>query len=716
MQLRVTQSIRLPYVLFKYVALSLLLAAGLLTACSDAVIVELEGTVTDAYTENPVESAQVAIGETTLETDDSGVYSTTEWLGAEQLEVSAPGYENVVLKLDPEQAEQARAALPADSENVMATVLLDVELRPTTLQGTVTDAYSDEPVAGAEVTTAVSPTLTTTTDAEGRYTLEGLPEAFTLAVEAPDYAAAEAELSRTTSHDVTLRPNVLTGTVSDQYSGEPIADVDVSVGSASTTTDVEGTYRVEGVPEDAEVVEFLADGYALDTQPLEDSTSVDAVLRPDMLEAALIDQESGDPIRFATIIATETISSTAVTSTRIDRQNDGSFTLNDMPETGYLQVLAPGYRKAVLDIAPGAIPAEIELEPFYAKALYIKTTTAAYLPERMEKFYDLLDDTELNALVIDLKSDNLADLGLIYYESEVPIIQELGTSADLMDIEGILAEAKKRNIYTIARIHVFSHDNLLAETKPEWAAQNANGCVPNETRKCNGDVFYADWDVAWLDPWNRNVWDYNIQLGLEAARMGFDEIQFDYIRFPNDASEIEFMELSQPSDWNDPEIRQAMYENIATLMEQAHEEFNNAGAFFSVDIFGYAIWSPQPNIGQRADLMADHADYIYPMVYPSHFWTNELGFENAAAHPYEIIAESMERGYDMIGDQRARMRPWLQDFTLIWVPDHLIVEYDIPEVRAQIDATEDAEYTAGWAVWDPDNEYTLGAFEPESSE
>jgi hypothetical protein len=156
-----------------------------------------------------------------------------------------------------------------------------------------------------------------------------------------------------------------------------------------------------------------------------------------------------------------------------------------------------------------------------------------------------------------------------------------------------------------------------------------------------------------------------------------------------------------------------MYENIATFMEQAHEAINNVGAFFSVDIFGYAVWAPQANIGQNAEMMAPHADYIYPMVYPSHFWTNELGFDNAAAHPYEIVRESMERGQDMVGDKRARMRPWLQDFTLIWVPDPLIVRYGVPEVRAQIRATEELPYTAGWALWDPDNEYTLEAFPME---
>jgi hypothetical protein len=718
------------------VVLCVLLLAGCIGTTPE---VTLRGAVTDSYTGEMLGDAQVQIGETQLTTNANGIYQTAAWSAEDTLEISAPGYEPVQVPLAP----HAPALDEMDDLPEYITVTLETALRPTVLEGVVLDAYTNEPIAGAQVMVVVSPTvetaaaaaatdagavdetgtvtatdalsgtLTATTNEQGRYSLEGLPESFTLLVNAPDYALVEAELARVTEHDVTLRPNVLSGAVTDQYSDEPIAGAQVQVGNVATTTGTDGTYRLEGVPAEASEVEFDSNGYETVVQPLGETTAMDAVLRPNQLSGVLRNQESGEPVQFATIIATETPTSTALASVRIDNQTDGAFTLDGLPESGYLQVLAPGYRKAVLDISPGNIPSEIALEPFYARALYIKTTTAAYLTERMESFYDLIDRTRLNALVIDLKSDNLADLGLIYYDSQVPIIQELGTSADIMDIRGILAEAKRRNIYTIARIHVFSHDNLLAETMPEWAAQNALGCVPNENRKCNGDVFYADWDVAWLDPWNRNVWDYNIQLGIEAAQLGFDEIQFDYIRFPSDASQIEHMRLSGPQDWTDPEEREAMFNNIVEVMTQAHEAFNDVGAFFSVDIFGYAVWAPQANIGQSADRMAPHADYIYPMVYPSHFWVNELGFENAAAHPYEIVYESMEYGNAMTGGKRAQLRPWLQDFTLVWVPDHLIVEYGVAEVQAQIQAAEDSPYTAGWAVWDPDNEYTIGAFRPE---
>jgi hypothetical protein len=674
----------------------------------------LLGTVSNAYSDEPVSDATIATGEHEVNTSSSGVYRIEALkpaeLRAQELDITAPGYEAVSIPLAPYTEDMPEAT---------SVITIDATLRPDTLTGLVTDSYTEAPVAGASVQAATGATsidasapLSTTTSATGSYTLTGVTEAVTLTVNASGYAPVQETLQRQVRYDVVLQPDVLTGTVTDLYSDEPISGTLVQVETLTTTTTPSGTYRLAGLPPDApgaaDVV-ISAEGYAPITRTLTRTTQLDAALRPTTLTATLLDMQTSIPITNATIIATETLTSTATAFERIDNSTTGRFTLEDVPEQGYLQVLAPGYRKAVLELTPGSIPQEIALEPFFARSIYAKTNVAAHTPTLM-RFFDEIDRTELNAIVIDLKSDNMADLGLIYYQSNVPIIKELGTSEDRMDIRAILAEAKRRDIYTIARIHIFAHDNLLAETKPEWAAQDPNGCVPNENRLCNGDIFYADWDIAWLDPWNRNVWDYNIQLGLEAAQLGFDEIQFDYIRFPNDAANLDDMQLSQPVDYQNP---QPMYENIATLLEQAHHAFNSVGAFFSVDIFGYAVWSPQPVIGQNARMMAEHSDYIYPMVYPSHFLPNEMGFDNVAAHPYEIVYESLVRGEKLTHGKRALMRPWLQDFTLLWVPSHLIVHYGPAEVRAQIDAVEEFPTSAGWALWDSDNDYTYEALEPE---
>ncbi len=687
----------------------LCLVAVLALAACGANTVPLAGTITDSYTGQPLAAATLTIGSNSVPLKADGSYSTTAWQPDDTVAVAMPGYDPVTLAL--------REIVP-ERPATGTSVALDIELRPNTLAGTVSSKATKQPLVNALVAVQIvsgTETVTlaqATTDANGAYQLSDLPEQFTLLVQATDHALLEEPLTRTTSYDAALSPNVLSGTITDQLSGEPIVGVKIVAGTAQTTTGSDGSYRLADIPADATEVTIEADGYAPITEPLDlvASQTLAAVLRPNTLQGVLVDRDTGEPIPHATIIATEGLTTTAVSSVRIDRSTDGTFKLNNVPESGYIQVLAPGYRKAVYEIKPGSIPSQIGLEPFKARAIYVKTSTAAYMPEVLEEFWQKIDETELNALVIDLKSDNMVDLGLIYYQSNVPIIRELGTSRDLMDIRGILAEAKRRNVYTIARIHVFSHDNLLAETRPDWAAQDKAGCVPNENRKCNGPVFYADWDIAWLDPWNRDVWEYNIQLGVEAAQLGFDEVQFDYIRFPSDAVNIKNMVLSQPTSWR--ENPDAMYNNIVEFMTLAHKAMNDHGAFFSVDVFGYATWEPQASIGQRADKMAEHADYICPMIYPSHFSTNELGLDNASAHPYRIIEESLIRGQALMGDARAKQRPWLQAFTLLWVPEHLKVRYGDFEVREQIDATENSPYGYGWSLWDPDNHFEWGALKP----
>ncbi len=247
----------------------------------------------------------------------------------------------------------------------------------------------------------------------------------------------------------------------------------------------------------------------------------------------------------------------------------------------------------------------------------------------------------------------------------------------------------------IARVHIFAHDNALLEVKPEWYVQNS----------ATGKPWFADFGIAWLDAYNEQVWDYNIQLAVEASQLGFDEIQFDYIRFPSDG-DLSDAKFAGPRDWrNNPD---EMYNTIGRFMERSQKAINDAGAYFGVDVFGYVSWEPQAMIGQNLTVMGKHADYIYPMVYPSHFLFNELGLGNPSLHPFEMVDFSLKAANKQLAGQRVRIRPWLQDFTLIWVPQDQIVQYGPKQVRAQIDAAEQ-NGTDGWALWDSDNDYTLGA-------
>jgi hypothetical protein len=676
---------RLPLVAF---AIAL---AALLAACGGPEI-PLNGTIVDAYTGKPVPAATISLGGAQLSTDAGGKYQVAQWSEKDTLQIAANGYEPVSIVL----AQQPQLAKPTPP-----AITLDAKLRPNTVGGTITDAYTGKPLAGALV--KASDTLSATTAADGRYTLAGVPESFTLTISAPDHDPLTQALKQSIAFDTALRPNTLVGVVTDRFSNQPVAGATVKVGdSLSATTGADGKYHLDGVPANA-TVQVSADGYAGLTQPLEKMTTLDAVLRPDVLKGTLVDGATGAPIKNATVITMPTLESDAVATKRIDNSTDGSFQLDGLPEQGFIQVLAPGYRKAVIEVKPGSVPSTIKLEPFFSKSLYI-TAAVASNHDLLMKFFDTIDKTELNAIVVDLKSDLRDDLGLIYYDSQVPIVKELKTARPIVDMAGLLAEAKKRGIYTIARVAMFSHDNQLAEAKPEWAAKD----------RTNGGVF-ADYPgpgihYDWLDPWNRNVWDYNIQLAVEAAHMGFDEINYDYIRFPSlefSATDKDRLLLSKPDAT--PEEK---YANIVEVLTQSQAAINGAGAFFSVDVFGVAAWEPSNLIAQDIARMGEHTDYVCPMVYPSHFWPGALDFDNPAQHPYEIILDSMQKGAKQMVGKRALLRPWLQDFTLTWVPQDQIVEYGPNEVRAQIKAAEDFGQAGGWMLYDSANQYTVEALKP----
>jgi hypothetical protein len=663
--------------------------AALLAACGGPEV-PINGTVIDSYTGKPVSAATISLGGARLTTDAGGKYQVASWNAKDTLQIAAQGYEPVNIALA-EKPEFAKPTPPA--------MTLDARLRPNTIAGVVTDAYTGQPLAGALV--KASDTLSATTTADGRYMIAGVPENFTLTIAAKDYEPANANLKKTVSFDLAARPNVLTGKVTDRYSGQPVAGATIKAGDTASITAADGAYRLEGVPKDA-TVEISADGYAALTQPLENMTTLNPVLRPDVLKGKLVDAKTGAPVARATLIATPTADTDSVALERIDA-GSGDFRLEGVPEQGFIQVLAPGYRKATIEIKPGSVPSTIKLEPFVAKALYVTAAVAAK-HDLLMKYFDMIDKTELNAIVIDLKSDLRDDLGLVYYDSQVPIVKELGTSRPNMDLRAILAEAKKRGIYTIARTHIFSHDNALADARPEWGAQDRT------TGKVFADYPGPNIRYAWLDPWNRNVWDYNIQIAVEAAHLGFDEIDYDYIRFPSlefAADDKDKLLLSKP-DATDEE----KFANIAEMLKQSQQAINGAGAFLSVDVFGVTAWEPSALIGQDIGRMGQYTDYVCPMIYPSHFWSGVLGFDNPAKHPYEIIQASLQKGELQLDGKRAMLRPWLQDFTLTWVPANQIVEYGPAEVRAQIKATDDNGKAAGWLLYDSANQYTIEALQP----
>ncbi len=658
----------------------------LLSACGSEAIA-LHGVVRDAYTNNPLPSAIVQIGSSKSMSDAQGNYSVDQWLRRQTLSVTMSDYEPMTLDLSKRTFPQTLTA---------NDTIIDVMLRPNVIRGIVTDAWSKQPLAGVVIRAGA--VLSTTSGVDGSYVITEVPEAFSLQTELTDYGSQSIQIEKKTTADIALINSTLTGTVTDKYNGQTMAGVKVTAGDVSAVTDASGAFVLKNITVRSAIT-YEFDGYAVEKADASSTAKMDMAMRPDILKGTIVDASSEKPVGHATVIANEALEKSAVASVRIDG-TDGVFTLKGLPESGFVQILAPGYRKLVIPIKQGEIPAVMKLEPFQAKAVYI-TAAVASNPRLVTKFFDQIDATELNAIVIDLKSDLRDDLGLVYYDSQVPIVKELGTSSANYDIHAILAEAKKRGIYTIARVHMFSHDNILAEAKPEWAARD----------RIKGGIFYdyptSTIKYAWLDPFNENVWDYNIALSVEAASYGFDEINFDYIRFPSlefGAGDADRLGLSQ--EVSTPEVR---YATIKKVLNRAQPAINGAGAFLSVDVFGFTTEGPIDIIGQSLPIMAETTDYICPMVYPSHYGPGYLGFDNPASHPYDVISRTMEMGKQQIPDARAKLRPWLQDFTLVWVPDDQIVEYGAQEVRDQIRAVADSATDAGWLLYSSDNSYTYSA-------
>ena len=430
------------------------------------------------------------------------------------------------------------------------------------------------------------------------------------------------------------------------------------------------------------------------TSPPPPAPSSSPTPHPATLAGSVIDAQTGAPLPQVHVAVLPAPTTSA--STRTDAH--GRFRLPAAPDGSTLVALLPGYRRAHASIQPGE-SATLRLEPFTARAIYLPTGVAGRGMDTMNSYFDLIDRTDLNALVLDIKSDTGDDIGMVQYASHVPHVIAAGTAVDSMPLREILAEAKRRNIYMIARVQLFAHDNALLRAHPDWYVQQ------------NGQPWRDDAGMAWLDAYDTRVWDYNIALGVEAAQLGFDEIQFDYIRFPSDGN-VDGAIFKGP---HGQEHAQAMYDTIGRICERAHAALNDAGAFLGVDVFGYVAWEPQPGIGQNLHVMSQHVDYVYPMAYPSHYVPGTLGFDNPDAHPFEIVEDTMRRAPQQLAGagSRAKIRGWLQAFSAPWIDG--TISYGPDQIRAQIDATERHADTGtrGWALWSFTYEYPVAAFKPE---
>jgi len=308
------------------------------------------------------------------------------------------------------------------------------------------------------------------------------------------------------------------------------------------------------------------------------------------------------------------------------------------------------------------------------KGVYL-TAYSAGNSKKMDEIIKLIDDTELNAVVIDIKDYS----GKILFASKNTQAQDLKLIDNRVgDLRALVLKLKKHGIYTIARQTVFQ-DPILAEKKPEWALKSVSGGLWRDNK-----------GLAWVNPNNQAVWDYNVAIAKEAIGLGFDEINFDYVRFPSDGV-----------------MRNIVYANGDKTREEVMGEFfkylrtelGREPAWLSIDMFGFVMERHDGmSIGQRLEDAVDSIDYICPMMYPSHYPSGHLGLVNPAAYPREVFENGMKKGLPYFEGKRASVRPWIQAFNMGAV-------YDAEKIRAQIDIVE--KYSdAGWLMWNAANRYT----------
>jgi hypothetical protein len=333
-------------------------------------------------------------------------------------------------------------------------------------------------------------------------------------------------------------------------------------------------------------------------------------------------------------------------------------------------------------------PLDVQKEFPYVRALYVNRWKAQS-PKRMREFIRIADSTEINGLVIDMKDE----FGLNYHPSNPKWARNAGNSGVIRNLPALLDTLRAHHILPIARIVVFK-DSITARVHPEWTIRQPDGSIWRDKQ-----------GLAWVNPYHHELWQYNIGVAEELAKMGFGEIQFDYIRFPEPYPSLPTQVFPEQNGVSKPNL-------LANFLRNANERLDKVGARTTADIFGLVTTVRGAlEVGQEWEKLAPVTDVLLPMVYPSHYPSGSFGIKRPNAEPYQIIKTALTRAHERnitLGiTEVGHVRPYLQAFSL-GAP-----HYGAEQIRAQKQATYDAGFD-GWVLWAPGSSYGefLPALEP----
>lgn len=305
----------------------------------------------------------------------------------------------------------------------------------------------------------------------------------------------------------------------------------------------------------------------------------------------------------------------------------------------------------------------------------------------LEAALAIANATEVNTLVIDVKTD----WGSLAWSTEVPLAKELGVSQPVSqdDFKSLLDYMEKKEIYKMARVVTFK-DPILPDRKPEHAMQLNSGGI------------YRDNDGnAWVNPFDEYVWKYVVAISKEAVNRGFDEIHFDYVRFPDGARTYNEIANFPGRDGRPKDAA------ITAFLQFAREELKDYPAKTSAAIFGTTTknWEDIPDdIGQGFLKVSNNTDRVAPMVYPSHYTEGWFGFDVPDANPYGVLEDSMRSSIEKNAalPNPAQITPWIQAFTASWVPG--FIEYTPSVIAQQIQGSQSVGVDS-YLLWNSSSRY-----------
>lgn len=716
-----------------------LLILFLVTGCSLGAP-RLAGTLRDAETGNPIVAGQITVGDKVATSDEQGDFALELELGDYEAIVQVPGYvsraeafsltneeknHTVTLDVQPRlltgfvRAEDTgepladlsvayggavhstgadggftvvareihdlavtgygiiETVLPAADVEALFTadgVLLaplEVAVQPRAVLGAVLEP-DGTPVEGAEVRIGRA---FTKTNVQGRYALRAVEVGEPVTVTSSGHhPAPEAFYQGEDEFTITVEPFVARLAVAEETTGRALEGATVLVaGEAIGLTDASGEAVARVSPDTS--LAIAAYGYLTATVTYQgESDPIAVALTPTLLQGTILEKDTGAPVQNALV---QIFRGESDEPELLRTDAEGRYAIPDATDVNRLFIKAAGYDRMDVPVTRlGQL--DLALAPFAAQGIYIPFGLLS-LPDRIYELLDLVvSSPSLNAVVIDVKGD----WAHIAWPSEMPVAQEIGAYVPgPMDMDEVLAAAKERGIYTIARIVTFK-DRVLAEGKPEWAIHTQSGAL------------YLDGEnLPWSDPFLTEVWDYNIGIALEAVEKGFDEVQYDYLRFPSEGR-VSDRVYSQEATF---ESRTAA---MAGFCAASYAAIEPTPAFLSADIFGLTVWvdpSRDMGIGQRVDDIAAHMDYISPMLYPQTFNPANLqflGISDVELYPYETLYYSVQK---TLSRTDTPVRPWLQHYSGRYT-------YGLDELLRQRKGAEDGGAT-GWLYWNAKGSY-----------